>query len=63
MEDNMIAIITIAIYTVMMPSVIRYIEKRVARRWVAYLLSIVIGMIIVATVGTIVAVATYCALG
>lgn len=59
MNDAIITIIIVGIYTLLMPSIVRLLEHRISKRWILYLLLFIIGILITAIIGTIASVLIY----
>ncbi len=59
MNDSIITILVICIYTLLMPTVVRYLERRISSRWLIYVLLIIIALAITTVIGTIVSLLVY----
>lgn len=59
MSDSIVTIVVVGIYTLLMPMIMRWLQKHVRRQWVIYLLLVVIGLLLVTVIGTVTSVLTY----
>ena len=59
MSDSIVTIVVVGIYTLLMPAIMRWLQERVKKRWVIYLLLVVIGLLLVTIIGTVASVLIY----
>ncbi len=59
MSDSIVTIVTVGLYTLLMPVIMRWLQQRIKKRWIIYVLLVVIGLLLVTVIGTAASVLTY----